>query len=67
MEPIQGTRVGRSGSQRWMQERPERRSPPGRVCANRGCDTVLSIYNRQRYCSVHAKDGYDPRTSHHNV
>jgi len=67
MEPVQGTRVGRSGSNRWVSELHERRSPPGRICRNKGCGTVLSIYNRQNYCSVHAKDGYDPVTCHRNA
>jgi hypothetical protein len=27
----------------------------GRVCAEEGCDTVLSVYNRSIYCAVHAR------------
>lgn len=28
--------------------------PSGRVCAHPDCDTILSIYNPSRYCTVHA-------------
>lgn len=34
-------------------QRPPRRFPPGRVCAEYGCDTLLSIYNEGNYCSKH--------------
>jgi hypothetical protein len=27
----------------------------GRVCAHAECDTILSIYNPSKYCTVHAK------------
>jgi hypothetical protein len=27
----------------------------GRVCADPGCDTILSIYNPSKYCSMHAQ------------
>ena len=26
-----------------------------RVCAEDGCDTVLSSYNRSKHCSIHAR------------
>lgn len=29
------------------------RSPRGRVCAQDGCRTILSIYNKSSRCSVH--------------
>jgi hypothetical protein len=31
-----------------------RRGPGGRVCAEEGCGTRLSIYNEGRHCSLHA-------------
>ncbi len=34
--------------------RPSRTHPAGRVCANDGCETRLSIYNRSTYCWAHA-------------
>jgi hypothetical protein len=37
-------------------DRPPRRYRPDRLCANHGCDTRLSIYNKSSYCSLHAKD-----------
>lgn len=33
---------------------PPRTYKKGRVCADRDCDTRLSIYNESRYCSLHA-------------
>lgn len=29
------------------------RAPRGRVCAQSGCRTVLSIYNKSTLCSIH--------------
>lgn len=34
--------------------RPSRTYKEGRVCAARGCPTRLSVYNKSRYCWVHA-------------
>jgi len=34
--------------------RPSRTFPRGRVCAEEGCETRLSIYNEGRFCSQHA-------------
>jgi len=31
----------------------------GRICAVEGCDTILSIYNPARYCSVHVDEAQD--------
>ena len=31
------------------------RHPEGRVCAEHGCATVLSVYNGTRFCSVHER------------
>jgi hypothetical protein len=25
----------------------------GRICTEPGCDTILSVYNKQQYCYVH--------------
>jgi len=33
--------------------RPSRTFPEGRVCAEPGCDTKLSIYNESEFCSLH--------------
>lgn len=33
--------------------RPSRTFPRGRVCAEDGCETRLSIYNEGRFCSSH--------------
>jgi hypothetical protein len=33
--------------------RPNRTYARGRVCAEEGCGTVISIYNRSRYCWLH--------------
>ena len=35
-------------------ERTLPRSRPGRVCRQDGCDAVLSIYNDDTRCSLHA-------------
>ena len=34
-------------------QRPSRTYPAGRMCATRGCETRLSIYNADRHCSIH--------------
>jgi hypothetical protein len=34
--------------------RPNRTYGDGRVCAEEGCDTRISVYNRSNYCWVHA-------------
>ena len=42
----------------WLADRvgrPSRTKEPGRVCAEDGCSTVLSIYNPQDFCSPHAR------------
>jgi hypothetical protein len=36
--------------------RPARAMRAGRVCAREDCGTVLSVYNRQPFCGVHADD-----------
>lgn len=36
-------------------QRPPRRFPSGRLCADPGCSTRLSIYNESDYCSLHLK------------
>ncbi|HTT87446.1 MAG TPA: hypothetical protein VMF60_08775 [Acidimicrobiales bacterium] len=33
--------------------RPSRTFAAGRVCAEPGCETKLSIYNDDEYCSLH--------------
>ena len=33
--------------------RPSRTFRRGRICAEAGCETKLSIYNDEEYCSVH--------------
>jgi hypothetical protein len=33
----------------------------GRICAQDGCDTVLSIYNPAKYCSAHATEALNRR------
>jgi hypothetical protein len=35
-----------------------RRLDIGRICADRGCETVLSRYNAERYCGVHRHPSY---------
>jgi hypothetical protein len=34
-------------------ERPPRKFSSGRVCAEPGCRTRLSVYNGRDYCSLH--------------
>jgi len=34
-------------------DRPPRTFSSGRVCAEPGCDTCLSVYNSRPYCSLH--------------
>lgn len=34
--------------------RPSKRFATGRVCAQRGCRTQLSQYNKAEYCHAHA-------------
>ena len=34
-------------------DQPPRKFAPGRVCAEPGCDTRLSIYNEGTHCSKH--------------
>jgi len=36
--------------------RPPRTFPSGRVCATHDCDTCLSVYNADCYCSQHTPD-----------
>jgi hypothetical protein len=33
--------------------RPSRTFPRGRICAEDGCETLLSIYNEGRFCFHH--------------
>jgi len=35
--------------------RPLRTYGKGRVCAHNGCDTIVSLYNPLKYCSLHEK------------
>ena len=35
------------------EDRRTRLSPTGRVCAEDGCGTRLSVYNELDYCSLH--------------
>ena len=64
MEPIKATRLGvNEGRAAWYSRQERRGRPPGRICAHCGCDTILSVYNRQRYCSVHVKSDYVPKDS----
>ena len=44
-------------------DRPLRRFPPGRLCADYGCDTRLSVYNDSEYCSLHGHRAV-PRMGH---
>lgn len=34
--------------------RPSKRFKQGRVCAQKGCETKLSQYNKAEYCHAHA-------------
>ena len=63
MEPLRGIRVGAHRRSEWEINHPERKPEPGRICRHRGCGTILSIYNHQNYCSVHAKSDYVPKDS----
>jgi hypothetical protein len=38
--------------------RPNRTYGEGRVCAEEGCDTRISVYNRSEYCWAHAPVRY---------
>jgi len=50
-----GTDVGTSIGGSWFtgHGRPSRTFAPGRVCAEPGCETKLSIYNESDFCYVH--------------
>ncbi|MGH2740858.1 MAG: hypothetical protein ACRDH6_10315 [Actinomycetota bacterium] len=37
---------------------PNRTYRKGRVCADRGCSTVISVYNKARYCWAHTPIEY---------
>jgi hypothetical protein len=45
---MKGTRPGKLPD-------PNRTEPSGRVCAEPGCDTALSIYNRRSRCWQHTE------------
>ena len=45
-----GTAVAAGGSERISTRRPAK----GRICAEPGCGTKLSIYNDGDHCSLHA-------------
>jgi hypothetical protein len=49
------TESGITGSVRAINDhnRPPPRFAPGRVCAEYGCDTRLSVYNEGTFCSKH--------------
>jgi hypothetical protein len=34
--------------------RPSRSFAKGRVCKEQGCDTILSMYNQDKFCAQHA-------------
>ena len=38
--------------------RPSKDHGPGRVCAKKDCDTLLSRYNRRDFCYLHAPVKY---------
>jgi len=38
------------------QGRPARVFPRNRLCAERDCETRLSIYNETQYCSLHGSE-----------
>lgn len=38
-----------------MTIRSDRANKPGAVCAEPGCTTILSRYNPEKYCSIHAR------------
>lgn len=58
VEVIQAERIERS-----LNRRPNRTYPAGRVCGERRCDTVLSIYNGSDRCACHAGEGQHGRLS----
>lgn len=33
----------------------------GRICAQPGCDTILSVYNPAKYCSAHVQESQSSR------
>ena len=44
--------------------RRSRTYPKGRVCAEEGCTTILSVYNRSEFCWQHEPaEPNDPRDS----
>jgi len=49
--------TGGIAGERFTNGTAARTFPPGRVCRDRQCQTVLSIYNGGDYCSSHS-----PRT-----
>jgi hypothetical protein len=63
VEPIKGTRTGVNYGMPWWVDHPDRKKPKGRICRHRGCDTILSVYNRQEYCSIHANSDWQPFAS----
>jgi len=63
MEPIKGSRTGVNYGYPWWIDHPGRMKAKGRVCRNRNCDTILSVYNRQEYCSIHANSDWRPEAS----
>lgn len=46
-DEVWGEPMGRPG-------RPSRQYSAGRVCAQDGCGTVLSVYNRSDRCALHS-------------
>ena len=44
---------GAVSGERFTKASPARTFPPGRVCSEPRCGTVLSIYNATTYCSSH--------------
>jgi hypothetical protein len=44
---------GAVSGERFTKATPARTFPPGRICSEPGCDTVLSIYNATAHCSAH--------------
>lgn len=46
---------GLVGKQPDTAKNPQKTYPKGRVCAQPGCDTRLSMYNPEEYCALHEK------------
>lgn len=50
------TERGRLADREWRRDNHYiKRGEPGRVCEFDDCDTVLSVYNGTRFCSIHSQ------------